>query len=275
MTVTLDEVKAKIDAAVQEDPEKGMYRGRREAFTDPEIFELEMKYIFEGNWIYLAHESQLSNNNDYLTTYMGRQPIVISRDQDRRVARPDQRLQLTAAPCSAAARRTTARPSPAPSTVGRSTTAGSCSRSRIPADADYPEQFNKEGSHDLTKVPRFESYRGFLFGSLNPDVVPLDEHLGGAAKIIDMVVDQSPDGLEVLKGSSTYTYDGNWKVQAENGADGYHVSATHWNYAATTARRQRVSRERDQGDGRRAVGQAAGRLLCLGQGSRPALERMG
>ena len=43
--------------------------------------------------------------------------------------------------------------------------------------------------------------------------------------------------VEVLRGSSTYTYDGNWKVQAENGADGYHVSAVHWNYAATTARR--------------------------------------
>src|SRR3712207_7079770 len=35
--------------------------------------------------------------------------------------------------------------------------------------------FNKDGSHDLTKVARFESYRGFLFGSLNPDVVPLVE----------------------------------------------------------------------------------------------------
>ena len=106
-----------------------------------------------------------------------------------------------------------------------------------PRGADYPEQFNTEGSHDLTKVARFESYRGFLFGSLNPDVVPLVEFLGGAAKVIDMIVDQSPEGLEVLKGSSTYTYDGNWKVQAENGADGYHVSAVHWNYAATTSRR--------------------------------------
>ena len=89
----------------------------------------------------------------------------------------------------------------------------------------------------MTKVPRFESYRGFLFGSLNPDVLPLPEHLGEAAKLIDMIVDQSAEGLEVLRGASTYTYDGNWKVQAENGADGYHVAATHWNYAATTARR--------------------------------------
>ena len=53
-----------------------------------------------------------------------------------------------------------------------------------------------------------------------------------------MIVDQSPDGLEVLRGSSTYIYDGNWKLQTENGADGYHVSAVHWNYAATTGRRK-------------------------------------
>jgi benzoate/toluate 1,2-dioxygenase alpha subunit len=103
--------------------------------------------------------------------------------------------------------------------------------------AGYPEQFNKDGSHDMPKVPRFESYRGFLFGSLNPDVLPLEQHLGETTKLIDLMVDASPDGLEVLKGASSYTYDGNWKVQAENGADGYHVAATHWNYAATTARR--------------------------------------
>ena len=41
-----------------------------------------MKHIFEGNWIYLAHESQIPNNNDYFTTYMGRQPIVIARNKN-------------------------------------------------------------------------------------------------------------------------------------------------------------------------------------------------
>ena len=40
-----------------------------------------MKHIFEGNWIYLAHESQIPNNNDYFTTNMGRQPIFIARDR--------------------------------------------------------------------------------------------------------------------------------------------------------------------------------------------------
>jgi benzoate/toluate 1,2-dioxygenase alpha subunit len=109
-----------------------------------------------------------------------------------------------------------------------------------PDGAGYPDRFNKEGSHDLTKVARFESYRGFLFGSLNPDVQPLAAHLGETTKLIDLIVDQSPQGLEVLRGASTYVYDGNWKLQGENGADGYHVTTVHWNYVATTQRRNQA-----------------------------------
>ena len=41
-----------------------------------------MKHIFEGNWVYLAHESQIPNVGDYFTTYIGRQPVVISRDKE-------------------------------------------------------------------------------------------------------------------------------------------------------------------------------------------------
>lgn len=64
-----------------------------------------------------------------------------------------------------------------------------------------------------------------------------------------MIVGQSDQGLEVLRGVSTYTYEGNWKLTAENGADGYHVSAVHWNYAATTQHRK----EKQAGDTIRAM----------------------
>ncbi len=40
-----------------------------------------MKYIFESNWVYLAHESQIPEANDYYTTYIGRQPVVVTRDK--------------------------------------------------------------------------------------------------------------------------------------------------------------------------------------------------
>lgn len=66
----------------------------------------------------------------------------------------------------------------------------------------YPDAFDRDGSHDLTKVLRFESCRGFLFCRLNRDAAPLKEHLGETSKIIDMIVDQPPEGLEVLRASS-------------------------------------------------------------------------
>ena len=236
MTETLDHVRSLLSDALVEDHANGRYQMRRSAFTDEELFELEMKYIFEGNWVYLAHESQIPNVGDYFTTHIGRQPIVITKGKDSGLnalinacshrgamlcrRKTDNRTTLTC-----------------PFHGWTFNNAGKLLKAKDQRSGGYPEQFNKDGSHDLTKVARFESYRGFLFGSLNADVKPLDEHLGDTRTILDMHVDQSPDGLEVLRGSSTYTFDGNWKLQAENGADGYHVSSTHWNYAATTARR--------------------------------------
>src|SRR3989441_2251778 len=236
MSTTLDEVRSKLAGAVVEDPDRGIYRARRDMFTDPDLFELEMKYIFEGNWIYLAHESQLPNNNDYLTMFMGRQPIIISRDRKGQLHAV---LNACAHRGAMVCRRRKDNRSTwtCPFHGWTYSNDGRLLKVKEPKGAGYPEGFNTDGSHDLPKIPRFESYRGFLFGSLNPDVLPLEQHLGETTKLIDLMVDASPEGLEVLKGASSYTYDGNWKVQAENGADGCHVASTHWNYAATTSRR--------------------------------------
>ena len=55
--------------------------------------------------------------------------------------------------------------------------------------------------------------------------------MGDAKLFLDLMVNQSPTGeLEVLQGKSSYTFAGNWKLQNENGLDGYHVSAVHYNY---------------------------------------------
>jgi benzoate/toluate 1,2-dioxygenase alpha subunit len=237
-----------IDTAFEDDAEKGHFRVARDIFTDPGLFELEMKYIFEGNWIYLAHESQIPNRNDYFTGYMGRQPIFIARNRNGE-------LNAFINACSHRGamlcrhKRANKATYTCPFHGWTFNNSGKLLKVKDPEGAGYPETFNKDASHDLTKVARLESYRGFLFGSLNPDVVSLEEHLGESKKIIDLIVDQSPEGLEVLRGASTYVYDGNWKLQTENGADGYHVSAVHWNYAATTSRRK----EAEQVDNTRAM----------------------
>src|SRR5215207_5056082 len=237
----LREIESKLPSFMEDDPQTGRFRVARDIFTDPDLFELEMKHIWEGNWIYLAHETQIPNKNDYFTMYMGRQPIFIARNRNGE-------LNAFINACSHRGamlcrhKRANKATYTCPFHGWTFNNSGKLLKVKDPDGGGYPETFNRDGSHDLTKVPRFESYRGFLFGSLNPDVKPLKEHLGEAAKIIDMIVDQSPEGLEVLRGSSSYIYDGNWKLQTENGADGYHVSAVHWNYAATTSRRKQAEK---------------------------------
>ncbi|MFV5685672.1 Rieske 2Fe-2S domain-containing protein [Flavobacterium sp. GB2R13] len=226
-----------VESLLQHDVANGLYRHNRESFTNPELFELEMKYIFEKNWIYLAHESQITELNDYFTTYIGRQSIFIARNKDGE-------LNAFINACSHRGAQLCRYKKGNKSTYTcpfhgwTFNNSGKLLKVKDGKGAGYPEQFNTEGSHDLKKIARFESYKGFLFGSLNSDSSSLEEYLGDTVKIIDQMVDQSEFGLEVVKGSSTYTYDANWKLQMENGADGYHVSSVHWNYVATMGNRK-------------------------------------
>jgi benzoate/toluate 1,2-dioxygenase subunit alpha len=227
----------RIDGALIEDAANGVYRCDRTIYTDAELFVLEMEHIFEGNWVYLAHESQIPNKNDYFTTTIGRQPIFIARNRNNEL---NAFINACAHRGAMLCRHKRANKATFTCSFDGWTfnNSGKLLKVKDPEGAGYPEQFSQAGAHDLKKVAKFGSYRGFLFGSLNPDVKPLVQHLGEAAKMIDMVVDQSPDGLEVLRGSSSYSYDGNWKMQVENGTDGYHISSVHWNYVAITRHRQ-------------------------------------
>ncbi|MDP7962651.1 Rieske 2Fe-2S domain-containing protein, partial [Acinetobacter baumannii] len=227
----------RIDELLVDNIDTGEFKLHRSVFTDEALFDLEMKYIFEGNWVYLAHESQIPNNNDYYTTYIGRQPIIIARNRNGELNAMINACSHRGAQLCRYKRGNKATYT-CPFHGWTFNNSGKLLKVKDPTDAGYSDCFNQDGSHDLKKVARFESYKGFLFGSLNPDVPSLEEFLGETTKIIDMIVDQSEHGLEVLRGSSTYTYEGNWKLTAENGADGYHVSAVHWNYAATTQHRK-------------------------------------
>jgi benzoate/toluate 1,2-dioxygenase alpha subunit len=172
----LKELVERLEASVEDNPETGTFRCRRDIFTDPDLFELEMKHIWEGNWIYLAHESQVPNNNDYITGYIGREPIVISRDR-----RGELHAFLNACSHRGAMicrqKRGNKSTYTCPFHGWTFNNTGKLLKAKDPQGAGYPESFNKNGSHDLTKVARFGNYRGFLFGSLNADVLPLEDHL--------------------------------------------------------------------------------------------------
>ena len=57
-------------------------RVHRRVYSDPEIFELEMDRIFSRAGVYVGHESQIKNPGDFVTTRIGRRPMVLTRHSD-------------------------------------------------------------------------------------------------------------------------------------------------------------------------------------------------
>lgn len=161
----------RVKGMVQHDESRGIYRAHRDMFTDADLFELEMKHIFEGNWVFLAHESQIPNPNDYFTTHIGRQPVVITRDKGGE-------LHAFINACSHRGaqicrfKRANRATFTCPFHGWTFSNTGKLLKVKDPDGAGYPEQFNTDGSHDLKRVARFDGYRGFLFGSLSADVNP-------------------------------------------------------------------------------------------------------
>jgi phenylpropionate dioxygenase-like ring-hydroxylating dioxygenase large terminal subunit len=72
------------------------------------------------------------------------------------------------------------------------------------------------------------SYRGFVFASLSPKGISLDEHLGAATKLIDRSCDLSPEGeIRLTAGWVKHRCSANWKMLPENDSDGYHLGFVH------------------------------------------------
>lgn len=238
---SVEQWKSFIEGCLDFRPAQGIFRIARDMFTEPDLFDLEMELIFEKNWIYACHESEIANKHDFMTMRAGRQPMIITRDGDG---------QLNALINACQHRGTTL------TRVGKGNQStftcpfhAWCYKSdgrlvKVKAPGEYPEGFDK-ATRGLKKA-RIESYNGFVFISLDVNGTDsLEEFLGDAKVFFDMMVAQSPTGqLEVLPGKSAYTYDGNWKLQNENGLDGYHVSTVHYNYVATVQHRQQVNSEK-------------------------------
>ena len=60
-------------------------RVHRDVYTDPDIFELEMERIFGRAWLFVGHASQVPQAGDFVTTELGRQPVVMTRHRDGHV----------------------------------------------------------------------------------------------------------------------------------------------------------------------------------------------
>jgi benzoate/toluate 1,2-dioxygenase alpha subunit len=226
----------RLSELIDDRPQQGVFRVSRAIFDDPEIFDLEMARIFEGGWVFLGIAAQAEQPHDFFTTQVGRVPVLVSRDGSgmlhgfvnscpHKGARIAQTMQGNT------------RQHVCPYHSWTFDSAGRNKAIKWKKAGCYAAAFD-DASHDLAPLPAFAEHCGFVFGSLTTAVPSLADYLGEAATLLDLVADQSEDGMELVPGAVTFTYDANWKLQLENCSDAYHFTSAHPSYIRIVGQRQ-------------------------------------
>jgi phenylpropionate dioxygenase-like ring-hydroxylating dioxygenase large terminal subunit len=216
-------------------------RVHRRVYTDPDLFELEIERIFGRAWLFVGHTSQVPTPGDFITTDLGRQPVIMVRHRDGTVHVLLNRCTHRGAKvvnerCGHAQRLTCCYHGWSFDTDGRLAT--------VPVPEGCGEGFNQE-AFGLASAPRVSDYRGFVFASLAAKGMSFEDHIGPMKDNIDDLVDRAPDGeLALDAGMHRYAFNGNWKLQVENVLDSYHVPFGH----ASTVNKDGVQFARREGD---------------------------
>ena len=192
-------------------------------YTDPAIYQAELQKIWSRTWVYVGHESEVPNPNDFVMKSIGPEPILMTRDKSgsinllhNRCPHRGNRVCMS--------EKGNARSFTCPYHGWTFANDG--------ALRGYPFPSGYEGADrsalGLGKVARVASHRGFVFGSLAEEGESLLDHLGAAAGAIDALCMNSPEGeVEVTAGYLKHKVKANWKFLVENETDGYHPSFVH------------------------------------------------
>jgi phenylpropionate dioxygenase-like ring-hydroxylating dioxygenase large terminal subunit len=203
-------------------------RIHRSVYTDEELFEIEMQRLWGSAWIFIGHESQVPNSGDYFTTNINHKiPVMMTRDRrgdihvlHNRCAHKGAKLVDT--PCGNAR---------AFRCCYHGWTFGNDGAVlKIPNPGGYENTgFDvNDSANNLQKLAQYDSYRGFVFATLDPGMPDLRTWMGGAIDCFDNLCDRAPEGeVEVAGGVLRYEHDCNWKLFLKNLNDTMHPMVTH------------------------------------------------
>ncbi|MEE2996214.1 MAG: Rieske 2Fe-2S domain-containing protein [Pseudomonadota bacterium] len=201
-------------------------RVHRRVYTDPEVFNSEMERIFNCAWVFVAHESQLTEPGQYVTAHIGERPMIVARHTDGEVYVFANRCTHRGMKlCSA--QRGSKRRFVCPYHGWAFATDGSLIG--IPHGKGYNGKIDPtDPALSLDRPARIENYRGFIFASKAKEGPSLTDYLGPMTRAFDNMVDRAPGGkIEAMGGGFRQRYKGNWKLHMENANDLMHASIVH------------------------------------------------
>jgi len=209
---------------IAEDWDRLTFRVNRDAYRSEAVFAREREQIWLRTWLYLGHETEIANPNDFKVRTIAGRPLIFCRDTAGEV-----HAFLNSCP-----HRGTVLCREAEGSAKLFQCFYHAWTFRNNGDVASIPDADAYGSSDefrdlmaLRAVPRLETHEGYVFVSFNPDVPSLREHLGDAADYMTMIEQQHAGGMTTLPGVQLYGVRGNWKLAVENAMDGYHFSPTH------------------------------------------------
>jgi len=210
---------------VVDDQVNQTFRVHRSAMTSPDVHRAEIERIFAKSWLYVGHESEISNPGDFVRRPLAGRPIFMVRGVD------SGNINVFHNSCThrgALVCRQDTGSAKVFSCFYHAWSFDTEGRLKGVPDRDAYAGGLKFDELGLKRVPRVESYRGFVFASFDPEIVDLPTYLAGAKDYIDLVIDQSPSGrMEIIAGVQEYDVAANWKLMVENSVDDYHLPSTH------------------------------------------------
>jgi benzoate/toluate 1,2-dioxygenase alpha subunit len=206
----------------------------RDVYIDPEVFQLEMEHLFANTWVYVGHASQIPNPGDYVTTEIGRQPVLMSRHSDGTIHVLYNRCPHKGVKVASEACGNTGKFFRCPYHAWSFKTDGSLLAIPLKKGYEGTHLQEKEAVRGLAPVGGVHVYRDFVFARLNPRGIGFEEFFGESLSSIDNMVDRSPEGKLVLEGApSRYMHPCNWKMLVENQTDTCHPMVAHESSAGT------------------------------------------
>ena len=204
----------------------GLTRIPFQLYSDPQVAEEEQARIHHGaTWNYLCLDAELPEPGSYRTTFVGRTPVVVVKDDDGETYAFENRCAHRGA---LIALEKSGRAESfqcvyhAWSYNRQGDLTGVAFEKGVKGQGGMPASFCKE-AHGPRKL-LVAVYCGLVFGSFSDNVPPIDEYLG--AEICARIERVLHKPVQVI-GRFTQALPNNWKLYVENVKDSYHASLLH------------------------------------------------
>ncbi|HEY2664057.1 MAG TPA: aromatic ring-hydroxylating dioxygenase subunit alpha [Candidatus Binataceae bacterium] len=213
--------------ALKQWPAEGVTRVPYWVYTDPEIYELETKRIFEGgSWNYVGLEAELPHPGDFRMSHVGPRPVIACRTNQGAISvLPNRCAHRGVQFCRSGFGNTTEFTCPyhqwTYNLYGK--LVGAPFRKGVQGKGGMPPDFapNEHGLPVLAVARR----NGVIFAAFGESPPPIEEYIGPKMlPYFDRVFDGR--ALRVL-GYSKQRIPSNWKLMFENIKDPYHASLLH------------------------------------------------